>query len=270
MAGFEELKAKWAGAEWKERSELAVEVGKLGTSEAEAFLIDVLREKKENYFVRGFAALALSEARDARSIAVLAATLNPEAIMDRDENPFVREMCAEALGNNSARINRMGEEAREEVLGVLRKALEDSPEVVAKAIVALGKFWDMQSLRSMYGATTGKLGDFGPIALAMAEMGIRDLHAVGIYISVLETSADDRLVKRLVEKVEGLLRVDASMDEGLRLSSALRLCKRKLAAMGRPPSESIVDEVLGVRFSRPKVKEGMPKVPPPLPAKKAN
>lgn len=256
------------------RASLALEIGKLGTPEAEKFLAEVLRNEK-NYFVRGFAALALSHAKGLETILLLAEKLNKEAIFQCDENVFVRARCAEALGNNAVSIKGLGGAARGLVLSSLRKSLGDEPMVVEKAIPALGKLGDRESVGRMYRATQEKLValdgkiDLGPVALAMCEMGITEPHALGAYVNILVGSQDMELAGKVMEKVRELLRGNPTIDMGGKISSAIRtyLNKCELAKAAEKHGGSYVDSVLG-RVKKPSYM-GEGKLPRPSQEQKA-
>ncbi len=273
MQDFESLRRKWQDAEWQVRASLAIEIGKLGTPEAENFLCAAINDKDETYFVRGFAALSLSRAKRNETIGLLSQKLNKDAIFNCDSSEFVRACCAQALGENAEFVIRVEREAKEGALAALRAALEDEPTVVEKAIPALGRLGDRQSLGNMYRASKSKLinlkgeVDFGPLAMALADMGITEPPALMIYRNVLEMSEEMETAEKLMEKVEALLREDASVDSDGALSSSLRVCKRKmeLSRLAKSTGDSVVDSVLG-RISSPVFRES--KVPPPLPGQK--
>ncbi len=251
MESLGSLKEKWEAAEWQAQASLALEIGKLGSPEAEGFLAEVLRND-ENYFVRGFAALALSGAKSVESILLLAEKLNREAIFQCDENVFVRAMCAEALGKNAEGTRKVGGAAEELVFRILRKALDDEPMVVEKAIPALGKLGDRDSVGRMYRATQEKLValdgkiDLGPIALALCEMGLTEPRALGAYVKVLVESQNMEVAGTVMEKVGEFLRADPTIDINGKLSSAIRTYRNKCElAKAAERQGSYVDSVLG-------------------------
>ena len=272
MPDFEALKSKWQDSEWQQRASLAMEMGKLGLPEAEMFLCGIL-DREETYFVRGFAALSLSNAKRKETVQILSSKLNKNAIFQCDSSEFVRACCAQALGANAEGITRMGQETRETALFSLRKALEDEPSVVEKALPALGMLGDRQSLGKMYKATQEKLvtmegkPDFCPLAIAMCAMGITEPHAVAVYTYVLEKSMDMEAVEKVLEKAENFLRDEPKIDVDGKFSSAIRVCRRKVefSRLAKSKSESFVDSVIG-RVGTPIYRES--KVPPPIPNKR--
>lgn len=295
MLDFEALVGRWNKADWRERATLALEIGKAGTAEAEKFLCGVLGCQGETYFVRGFAALALSRARTVESIDLLAAKLNRFVIFQCDSSEFVRAKCAHALRENAGFISALGRETRNRVLHALRSALEDeSSFVIEEAIPALGVFMDRESILAMYKASESLVVleggrddnvlatvivqgkrielknnvDYQPLALAMADIGITEPHAVVVYGIVLVTCPVREKAEAALVKIENLYRKNPAMDRDGGLSSAMRACKAKmaLADSAKDCSDSVVDSVLG-RIAKPTYRGERKMVPPPLPMK---
>ena len=296
MQDFEALKDKWNEADWRERASLAIEIGKAGTAEAEKFLRDALDCQDETYFVRGFAALALSGARMAQSIDLLAAKLNRFVIFQCDSSEFVRAKCAHALRENANFIRTLDKATRDGALHALRSALEDeSSFVVEEAIPALGVLKDRESVLEMYMASESlvmlggnmdadvlatvmvqgkrielkKNVDYQPLALAMADIGITEPHAVVVYGIVLATCPVREKAEAALVKIGKLFGHNPAMDRDGKLSSAIRGCKARMAFddSARDCSESFVDSVIG-RISRPTYVGERKMVPPPLPNKR--
>lgn len=91
---------------------------KIGTPEAVEIVIEILKDTNSNQYVRGFAALAISDLKPKGAVVVLAKTL-------MDKNQFVRWKSAQALGT-------LGDQ---QGAGALIRALKDEDQYVRAAAV---------------------------------------------------------------------------------------------------------------------------------------
>ncbi len=270
MLDLGEANGQWAELsrkdDWASKGKLLKEISGLGTPEAERFIVDILNDQGGEYpWVRGIAAACLFTAREERSITALIRNMRYFITMDEggdytEENAFVRAACAEALGENAKwrRANGMpplSEKYADRVISALMFGLADDVEVCAKAVVALGKFGhSKERVGAIYEAFRKKLSpNVLPVAESFSEMGLTETHAMGIYMAALN-SEEPKVAEKMVAILERILQENPHIDSDGRVGEAIKLRKRMLLAQGGKPSESIVDDLLKVRFSTPHVR----------------
>jgi len=232
--------------------------------EAEKFYRDVIEDHSETYFVRGHSALALSSSESEEAVFYLAEKMGRDS-KNFDSSPYVRAMCAQALGRNALFIDGLPEAEKARICLILRKALDDDePIVVENSIFALGQLHDHKATGDMFAATMSKLTDFNratgekktsweTLALAFCEMGCTETFAILSYVKVLEESLDRMVAEKVGGAVDDLL-LHSDFDGKIRLAAALKLFQRKAAfsnLVRMDGDEMRPDSVIGAVFQRP-------------------
>ncbi|MEW5996515.1 MAG: hypothetical protein AB1657_02890 [Candidatus Micrarchaeota archaeon] len=265
MATLEETRGRWEGlgGDFEKKGRLLEQLSFALTPEAEDFIAGVLDDAGEYDWVRGVAARCLSNAREDAGIDALLRNIAYSFTFESgaggpEDTVFRRAMCAQALGENIKwrRESRIpldaGRQAQAEA--AIIEALKDDAVVCAKAVAALARLGHSEArVKLINEAFIRTLSpDVAPVAEAYCEMGMTQPFAVGFYLAALH-SGEEKLVEKIVGVLERALQENPWLDRDGRMMKELEVRKRMLATRGRPLFESIVDELLGARFSAPHV-----------------